>query len=189
MKKIIACLLLFCIAVSICGCGGNNNVTDAGNEISSEGPLTTLDVCGYASVGRIPELEVGIGGLMGDVRAQFTGDSLSYAVQSNMHTLSCESVTYYMTTGDYKVVAILASGKVFEFKNNPTPDELVAFLGEPVTSGVPDLAKFDPYSNVSGDKWSQTYTMGENTLVFYYLQGELYTTLLYKTGGFALLGE
>ena len=189
MKKYIALILAFALVISLCGCGGNGNVIDAGNDVSSEAPLTTVDIANYATVGRFPELNVGIGGIMGDVRAQYMGNSsLSYTSKPGIHILSCDSTSYYMTT-DYNVVAVMTNNEVFGLKNTTTPDKLAAFLGEPAVAGVPDLAKLDPYGNVSGDKWSQSYTMGENTLVFYYLSGKLYATLLYKTGSFSLVGE
>lgn len=191
MKKYIALLMVFALVISLCGCGGSNgDVTDAGNDVSSEAPLTTVDISNYATIGRFPELNVGIGGIMGDVRVQYAGNpSLSYSSVTGIHILSCDSTTYYMTVGDYKVVAVMTNKEVFGLKNTTTPDKLAAFLGEPVTADVPNITKIDPYGNVSGDKWSQTYTMGENTLVFYYLSGKLYGTLLYKTGAFALVGE
>lgn len=189
MKKLIAFLLILTLSFALCGCAGV--APDSSEEPSSEAPITTVDVLGYASIGRFPEFDVGLGGSMGDVRAQYLGVTTpSYAAVSGMHTLSADSTTYYMTTGDYNVIAILTSKQVMGFSDNVTPDKLAGLLGEPVAAGVPDISKLDPYGNISGgDSWMQTYISGDNTIVFYYLAGKLHSTLIYKTGAFALLGE
>lgn len=187
MKKYIAFILVFALCLSLCACSATNS-TNAKPEQS--GPITTVDIESYATVGRIPEYDVGLGGTMGDVRAQFLGsDSLIYEVLSDIHTLSFDSVTYYMDRQSYVVTGLLVKGAAFELQGTVTPEKMVELLGEPESAGVPDVSNVSLYENATGEEWMQVYKMGENTLVFYYLSGEYVGTLLYSTNSFTLIGE
>ena len=193
MKKLIVLLLVLVLTFSVVGCS-DGNTNDVGNQsmVSSETPFTTVDIMNYTLVGRFPEFDLGLGSIMGDIRAEYLNTSYSpeYKAVSGMHTLSVDSSVYYMTKEDYKTVAILTTKPVFGFTSEVTPEKLAEHLGAPVSEATPDLSKLNPYTNLADTDvtLSQTYTSGENTVVFYYLNGTLSATLIYKTGSFSLIG-
>ena len=190
MKKLIALVLALVLMVFAAGCAGGFGNNGNPSEVSSEIPFTTVDIMNYTSVGRFPEFNLGLGCIMGDVRAEYQGDGKmpEYKAVSGMHTLAVDSSTYFMTKADYKVVAIITQKSVFGFNVEVTPENLTAHLGEPTSSFIPDTSKLNPYGTATGETLANSYVSGENTVVFYFLQGKLHSTLIYKTGSFSLIG-
>ncbi len=192
MEKIIALLLAVLMLFALCGCNGDEGKSVGGSvegETSSETPLTTIDIIAQLSIGRFPEFNIGLGSVMGDVRAEYGNQNLSYSAQNEMHVLSGNSNIFYMEKNSYLVIAIFTEKHVFGLADSVTPDQIVKHLGEPKSASTPDISKFDPYGNISGaDTWMQVYESGENTMVFYYLGGTIHSTLIYKTSDFTMLG-
>lgn len=185
MKKFLSVFLSLCVLMfAACACAGGNTDTGSDNKNSAANanvPVTDVNISQYASEGRISGFTLGLGNVMGDVRAQFLGDdSLKFEDKGGFYTLIGGKTKYYIDKDTYKVVGVLTSEQTYGIKESATPDEMAAYLGQPAATATPTEAAA-VYGSDAGDRLSQTYNFGSYTLTFYFLSGKIYATLIYPS--------
>lgn len=182
MKKLIAVLMAALICLSFSACGGGETTPDASSsEIESKAPLTEVNIAELASTGALPEQDVGLGSIMGDVRAKYAGnDSLTFQDKNGLYILSCENNTYFMNKSNFGVIGLLTENVAYGIKKTATKAEIKEHIGEPSKEFTPD-GTIDVYGNLEGTKSAVSYIFGDFTLSFYFVSDTLHSTLIYKT--------
>ncbi len=179
MKKLISIILVVIFCLSLVGCGENSVNTSDTPE--SKEPLTTVNIAEVASTGAIPEFSVGLGNIMGDVRAEYLGDSsLVFYEKNGLYVITCQNNTYFMKKDNFAVIGLMTENVAFGIKKTETSQRIKEYLGEPAKVFTPD-GTIDVYGNQEGTKTAYSYTYGDFTVTFYFLSDTLHSTILYKT--------
>lgn len=183
MKKLLCLLLAAAVLLSLSACGGES----ASSVIESEpdAPLTTVNIADFVTKGQIPEIAVGLDGIMGDVRAAYMGKELS-CVEADYWVLASGPDTFYVNKSDFGVTAIVTSDKAFGIPMMTDIAKITEFMGGVSGAVAANTETPSAFTSSIAAASSQApaksliYKIGNNDLEFLFTGDKLVAVAVYE---------